>query len=382
MNLNSKVIIVIHKELENFEYEKYGGDIFEKYFDVEVWSLSKFFLGESIKTKDIYENQEEVATLNEFTMRLKRYHRKKTFLFFLLPPSRRKTFYLEAVVFLMGFRYSMSYCQPVLAKYNGGTLKEELVKRKRDYCNVILNTLFSPTFNFIATTACYKEFPSVWSIKRQNNIMIHSLDYDVFLKIKDKHERLIKYKYILFVDESYVSHYDYQVLGVESPFKRQDDYYLPMRKFFDYIENMLGYRVVIAEHPRAHYNDRTIYGNREMIRGQTAALIRDAELILCHISIAIDYVILFQKKFIVLYLNEIMRFYEWEEFYIPLFSYLKIKGLNISRSYNKEIIENVIANGASACCRKYKQYYIKAKGTKETPFFEIAADYILKEMDR
>ena len=380
--MKNRIIIVMYKEFENFEYEKYGGDIFEKYFDVEVWSLSKYFLGTSIKTKDSYAKQKKVETLKEFVMTLNRYQRKKTFLFFILPPSMKKVYYLEAVVSLMGFRYSMSYCQPVLTKYNSGTLNEDLAKIKPDYCKIILNVLFPPTFNFVATMTNFKEFPSIWSIRRQNNIMIHSLDYDMFLKIKDKHERLIKDKYILFLDESYVAHYDYQVFGVGSPFKGQDDYYLPMRNLFDYVENMSGYRVVIAEHPRAHYSDRTIYGNREMIRGQTAELIRDAELVLCHISIAIDYVILFQKKFIVLYLDEIMRFYEWEEYYIPLFSYLKIRGLNISKSYNRESIKKVIADGASACCRRYRQYYIKAKGTKVAPFFEIAAEYILKELDR
>ena len=372
----------MYKEFDDFEYAKYGGDIFEKYFDVEAWSLSKFFLGPDIKAKDLYAKQKKVDTLKDFVMILNRYHRKKTFLFFVMPPSMKKVYYLEAVVSLMGFRYSMSYCQPALAKYNTGKLNENLAKKRPDYCKAILNALFPPTFNFVATTVCFKEFPSIWSIKRQNNIMIHSLDYDVFLKIQDKHERLIEDKYILFLDESYVAHYDYQIFGVKSPFREQDNYYLPMRIFFDYIEKISGYRVVIAEHPRAHYSDRTIYGNREMIRGQTAALIRDAELVLCHISLAIDYVILYQKKFIVLYLTEIMRFYEWEEYYIPLFSYLKIKGLNISKSYNKESIKNVIADGASARCRKYQQYYIKAKGTREAPFFEIAAEYILEELDK
>lgn len=379
--MKKKVIIVTYKEFENFEYEKYGVDILEKYFEIEVWSLSKFFLGEHIKTKDVYSGQKEVATIKEFIRFLGCYSPRETFLFFLFPPALRKVYYLEAIVSLMGFRYSMAYCQPVLTKYNNGTLKEDMAKRKKDYMNVVLNAFFPPTFNFVATAVSYKEFPSIWSVKRQNNIMIHTLDYDVFLKIKGEHGQLVKGPYILFLDESYVAHYDYQVLDVTPPFKRQDDYYVPMRKFFDYIEQIMGYRVVIAEHPRAHYCDRSIYGNREIIRGQTAILIRDAELVLCHISVAMDYIILFQKKFIVLYLDEIMQFYEWENYYIPLFHYLKIKGLNISKSYNYKIIENVIADGASKLCKKYRHYFIKANGTKESLFFEIVAEHILKEMN-
>ena len=380
--MKKRVIFVTYKEYENFEYEKYGLDILERYFETEVWNLSKFFLGDDIKTEDVYLKQKGISTIKEFIRFLRRYNPKETFLFFHFPPTSKKVFYVEAIVSLMGFRYSMAYFQPFLTKYNSGSLKEYMSRRKKNYGNVILNALFPPTFNFVATTISYKEFPSMWSVKRQNNIMIHTLDYDVFLKIKDEHERLVKDRYILFIDESYVAHYDYQIFNVKPPFKHPDDYYEPMRNFFDYIEQILGYRVVIAEHPRAHYSDKSIYGNREMIRGQTARLVRDAELVLCHISTAIDYIILFQKKFIVLYLNDIMRYFEWGNYYIPLFNYLNIKGLNISQSYNRKMIENVMANGASKSCKKYKHYYIKQNGTEEAFFFEIVAEHILNEMDR
>lgn len=378
--MRKKVIIVTYKELENFEYEKYGGYIFEKYFDVEVWSVSKVFFETNIKTKDLYPKQTEIETIKEFAMRLRHYSRGRTFLFFIFPPTQRTVFYFEAVVSIMGFQYSMAYCQPYLSQWNSDSLKNYWKKRKPDYVNAILNAFFPPTFNFIAAPASYKEFPSVWGIRKQNNIMLHTLDYDVYLKIKEDGKRLIKEKYILFVDESYVAHYDYQIFGVNSPFKKPEDYYVPVRSFFDYIEQLFGYRVVIAEHPRAHYPDSSIYGNREMIRGQTARLVRDAEMVLCHTSTAIDYIILFQKKFLILYLDEIRQFYEWENYYIPLFNYLKIRGLNLSKPYNEDTIKSAVYSGSSNGCKKYNQHYIKAKGTREEPFFEIAAEYIRKAL--
>lgn len=378
--MRNKIILINYKELENFEYKKYGGDIFALNFDVEVWSLSKIFLGNNVKTKDIYAEQKQVDSIREFVMCLRKYSRKHTFLFFLFPSAKRKTFYFEAIVSIMGFQYSMAYCQPYLAQWNSGSLGEALKRRGIDYIGAILNGIFPPTFNFVAALSSYKEFPSVWSIKRQNNVLIHTLDYDNYLKIRNEKKRLIESKYIIFVDESYVAHYDYQIFNINSPFRRPEDYYTPLNRFFDYLENTFGCPVVIAEHPRAHYVDRNIYGNRKMIRGQTARLIRDAEMVICHTSTAIDYIILFKKDFLIIYLDEIKNFYEWEKYYIPLFNYLKIKGLNISNFYDRAKIKSIVASGSANYCERYKHQFIKSKGTREEMFFKVASEYIMQEM--
>lgn len=375
--LKKKVILVIYKELEEFEYEKYGGCIFEKYFDVEVWSLPGIFSDSDVRAKELFSEQKDIKSLREFARILNRYSRKQTFLSFMFPPTQRKTFYIEAIVSIMGFQYSMSYCQPYLSEWNSGSLKEELRERKPDYVNAVLNALFPPTFNFVATKKSFLEFPSVRSIIKQNNVLIHTLDYDVYLKVRNEQDRLIDEKYIVFIDEGYVDNYDFNVFNIKQPFKKEDEYYIPVRKFFNYIEKMMGYRIIIAEHPRSYYSDRTIYGNRIMIRGQTARLIRDAEMVLCHASMAIDYNILFKKQFIVLYMNEIKRFYEWRNFYLPLFHSLNIKGLNISEKYNENMITNSIVYGDSKYCNKHKQQFIKAKGTREELFYEIVSEYIL-----
>ena len=375
-----KVIIINYKEFENFEYEKYGGMIFEKNFDVEAWNLSKIFFNVNIDKKYLYPKQKRIESIRELITCLKDYDRKRTSLVLLMLPADRRTFYLEAVVSILRFSYSMIYPQPCLAQWNTGSLKEYWAQRKPDYVNAILNTLFPPAFNFLATETCYKEFPSLWSVKRQRNILIHTLDYDVYLKVKKEKERLIDDKYILFLDENYVEHKAFQVLGVGSPFREAEDYYKPIRHFLDQIEKLFGCPVVIAVHPRSHYLDQIIYGNRRMIQGQTARLIKDAEMVLCHKTLAMDYIILFKKNFLVIYLDELMRFYLWDSYYIPFFQYLKIQGLNISKFYDESLIKSRIVSGLSKECKKYEQYYIKARGTEDRLFFEIVAQYILSAM--
>ncbi len=373
-----KVILAIYKKLEQFEYEKYGGKIFEKYFDVEAWSLHKFFFADAPIPEETYEgtNARDIESIKEFIITLKRYNRKQTFVTCIFPPLLRQTYYIEAIMSILGFHYSMSYCQPYLSNWNVGTLQDDFKRIKKEKSNAILSTLFPPTFNFVATSANYREFPSARSIKKQNNILIHTLDYDVYLKIKDESERIVEDKYIVFIDESYVSHDDYPILGVKSPFKKPEDYYGPIRKLFDRIEGICGYSIIIAEHPRAHYSDSSMYGNRKMIRGQTARLIRDAEMVLCHTSTALDYIILFKKKYLLIYLDEIKRFYEWKAYYVPLLKYLKIKALNVSKDYSYEKIEQTIASGADSSCQRYKQRFIKQNGTREELFFEVVAENI------
>lgn len=380
-----KVIFVIYKQLEQFEYEKYGGKIFEKYFDVEVWSLPRIFLNANITIpQDIYEgtNAKEIKSIKDFINILNQYSRKKTFLACIFPPLLRKTYYMEAIITILGFQYSMSYCQPFLSSCNIGTLKKDFECKQKVWINAFLSALFPPTFNFVATSANYREFPSMRSIRKQNNILIHTLDYDIYLKIKDESRRLIKDKYVLFIDESYVSHADYAIFGVESPFKKPEDYYGPMRKLFDVIEELYKCRVVIAEHPRAYYSDSSMYGNREMIKGQTARLVRDAEMVLCHASTALDYIILFKKDYLLIYLDEIKRFYEWNAYYIPLLKYLKIRALNVSMDYNFEKVKKTISSGDTVNCQKYKQRFIKQSGTRKEPFFEIVSEYIINYFER
>lgn len=379
--MQGKVLFMTYITLADYDYEKYGKEIFERYFDFEVWDLHKIFFGERVPRDGDTCSTQNIRNFNgiiEFINCLGKYSRKETFLFFLFPPQQKMTYYLEAIVSVMGFKFSMTFCQPYLAKWNIGRLRDDLSFHKKDYGNAVLNYCFPPAFNFIASPASFREFPSVSAIRRQNNIMIHTLDYDIYLDIKNEKERLIKDKYIVFVDENYVAHFDYNIFGVTPPFRKPDDYYAPVRKLLDMIEDLYGYRVIIAEHPRAHYCDSKMYGNREMIKGQTARLIKDAELVLCHTSTALDYIILFRKKYLLIYLDEIKKFYEWDAYYVPLFKYLKITGLNISRNYDYKQIKSATSSGASVACQKYKQRFIKQKGTKEEPFFEVVAENISK----
>lgn len=377
--MRGKVILAIYKKLEKFEYEKYGGLILEKYFEVEVWNLNHIFLGKKVSdpvSPYVNKNVKDIKSYRELIKQLNSCSRNHVFIHFLLSPGLKQTYYCEAIVSLLGFRYSMSYCQPYLCPCNIGTLKEDFKLIEKDKMSAWLNRLFPPMFNFVATEANYREFPSVGSIKKQNNILIHTLDYDNYLNIRDERLRVIQDKYIVFVDECYVQHADYQIFGVKSPFQVPENYYGPLNRFFETVESLFGYRIVVAVHPRGDYPDSSVFGNRELIKGQTARLIRDAEFVLCHTSTALDYVILFKKKFLVFYMDEIRRFYEWKEFYAPLLKFLNISALNVSQDYDCEAIKHHISYGTSPQCKKYRQRFIKKKGTQEELFFEIAAEHI------
>ena len=129
-----KIILAIYKKLEKFEYEKYGGSILEKYFEVEVWNLHHIFLDKEVPVpKDSYENKNvrDIEDFRDFIKKLKFCRRKNVFIVFLLPPGMRKTYYCEAIVSLLGFPYSMSFCQPYLCTWNIGKLKDDFKQVKK-----------------------------------------------------------------------------------------------------------------------------------------------------------------------------------------------------------------------------------------------------------
>ena len=72
------------------------------------------------------------------------------------------------------------------------------------------------------------------------------------------------------------------------------DFYQRMCVFFDSVEKTTGLKIIIALHPSSNYTPAT-FGNRCMLMGKTAELIRDSEAVLAHCSNAINFAVLWNK---------------------------------------------------------------------------------------
>ena len=168
-----------------------------------------------------------------------------------------------------------------------------------------MDRMFPPEYNFVATKVNYLDFSSKDRIKKDNNVLIHTLDYDIYLKDKEK-PRIIEEKYMVFVDEYYPFHGDFDLLRIVNPIKKAEKYYERLNKLFTLLENIYGCEIVIAEHPRADYSNKKelLYG-RKHYKNITNRLIKDASLVVTHASTAQDYIVLNKKEFLIIYLHRL-----------------------------------------------------------------------------
>ena len=133
-------------------------------------------------------------------------------------------------------------------------------------------------------------------------IYSHTKDYENFFFNKKKS---IQYqKYVLFLDENIFFHPD-NIQWNEYYRKNLFDYYRPiyfrvLNSFFDKLEAKLGFKVIIAGHPKgpADSISRNFYNKRKIIKNKTQELVYGSRLVLTHSSMSVSYA-MFAKKPIV-----------------------------------------------------------------------------------
>jgi hypothetical protein len=156
---------------------------------------------------------------------------------------------------------------------------------------------------------------SIWS---------HCLDYDIVLEI-DVSGRPQETAHIVFLDEYFPFHPDYFCQGVKPP-TTASEYYPKLRKLFEKIEKEFSQPVIIAAHPRSNYStDQDFFGQRRIVRGETAQLVKNASLVITHCSTSNSFTAIYQKPLLVLTSKDLDRSYHGgyirataDEFHAPL----------------------------------------------------------------
>ncbi len=374
-----KVIYLFYTKVYDFEYEKYGLYLMkERGLEVEAWSLEKIFFPHVYKENNSSIKDgirlTEIHNFVSFAKNVLIQKRGQTIFILQLPVHNINVNICEAIIKLSGHKYCMTYTQPYLNEYKCVKLKYSNLKKI--WWEDIMDRMFPPEYNFVATKMNYLDFSSKDRIKGDNNILIHTLDYDNYLKDRKK-LRFIKEDYIVFIDEYQPFHVDYSLCGMINPIKKAMEYYERLDRIFTLLENTYDCKVIIAEHPRADYSDKEhfLYG-RKHYRNMTGILIKDAEFVVTHISTAQDYIVLYNKKFLVIYDSDMKNSQEWTYAFMPLINFFKIKPLNISENYCIEDVVKLINNNKKKYYRKFYNYFIMGK-EKNKLFFEVVADKIL-----
>jgi len=138
----------------------------------------------------------------------------------------------------------------------------------------------------------------------------NSFDFDTYLTLKrEPVERLVDYRYAVFLDEDMCFHSDFLYCKTVPP--ATPDIYFPLLKLlFAEIYRRCGLRVVVACHPRARYS-RTqredFFGDAPCFEGETAKLVKDSCFVLAHSSTSLSFAALYMRPVNFLTSNQILQ---------------------------------------------------------------------------
>lgn len=151
-------------------------------------------------------------------------------------------------------------------------------------------------------------------------------------------------------------------------------YYPSLCKFFNYVEESLGVKVVIAAHPKSNHGEHPEYfGKRKTIRYQTHELVRSSKLVISHASTALSFVVLEKKPVLFLTTAEYKIDLGYSKKMEEMATDLGKSLINIDETpyfidWEKELAVNMDLYST------YKQNYIKRDGSENLNTWEIVAN--------
>jgi len=190
-------------------------------------------------------------------------------------------------------------------------------------------------------------------------IPINSSDYDIFL-INSEAEDVIKTRYIVFLDEYFPYHPDFEMLGI--PTIESEKYYSALNRFFQEIEDKLKLKIVIAAHPKAIlYTKRDFFNGRTVLFNQTASLVRHCEFAIAHMSTSISYAVLNKKPVLFSLSNDLSKKMALQSLIISFMAnQLKSNVVNIDSEFNIDLITPL----DELSYDNYKYRYLTNKNTE------------------
>lgn len=201
----------------------------------------------------------------------------------------------------------------------------------------------------------------------------HSLDYDIFLEEKDRPTQA-DMRMAVFLDEYLPFHQDYIHMEVSPP-SSPEDYYPVLCRFFDRLERDRGIHIAIAAHPRAHYEEGCKYfGKRRVYRGKTAELVRQSTFTIAHASASLNFAVLFRKPVLFITTNSLQRSPVTGPYIFTMSAWLNKTPINLDElpciDWGKELTVD------EASYARYREAYIKKRGSPEKPSWQILADFL------
>lgn len=401
------IILLTENMLDARDYERFGIDILVKNgFNVEVWDLTHFINPQAAKKVKLRSQMEfeHYYIINNYIDAKKKIlaidsssfivnfltYRAETFnIYKCISKARINYCVLMTGSFPVQDEFennnlNLTYSMPTILKYirkktnNISFYKlikalkpNRLIDRAINYFSCEKFGILPARFVFVdGEKHTHHQYPIG---SKTEKVWIHTLDYDIYLQ----HQKTtpLDSNSCVFLDEYYPFHSDYIYMGKNSPVTAEE-YYPKICNFFNYIEQRIGIKILIAAHPRSRYEELPDYfDKRAVITGKTAEIVKNSRFIIMHSSTSINFAVLYRKPIIFITTNQIQD--SSHGVIIDRFaSFFKKKTINVDQYFSLNMTQELSIN--ETAYDQYKEFYIKKNGTDELFFWQTVANKILE----
>ncbi len=255
-------------------------------------------------------------------------------------------------------------------------LMEKLIFLIKNEARQIRAKKYSPDYLVVAGT---KSMSGI-NDKKISVIKAHNFDYDSFIQenyIKSNK----KSNSLVFLDEGGPYHSDYIYSGIK-PFVTLDKYYPVIDFGLSEMAKSLKLNIKIASHPRSNYGAKQIKYKHPILENKTFELIRDSDVVVSHMSTALQWAVIMKKPIIFVTTDEIQNaFYarSYAKHIDCLATTLGKKIVNLSDLSSINKWEDYL-NVDEEKYDKYIETYIKTKGSQKKLVWDIVVEYIQKDL--
>lgn len=206
---------------------------------------------------------------------------------------------------------------------------------------------------------------------RTRIVWAHSMDYDVMLQ--DGAGGTSTSGTAVFLDEFRPFHPDYIYATSVSP-PAPESYFASLRRFFCAFEQQTDLRVEIAAHPRSDYERRPDYfDGRPAVRGRTLAMVRMADVVITHLSTAVNFAVALRKPILLITTSHLAR--QRDAGVAATMAALLCRSvidIDAPGALDRNWLEE--SRVADDCYADYERRFIKTPESREAPLWQIVAD--------
>lgn len=211
--------------------------------------------------------------------------------------------------------------------------------------------------------------------RNTSTIWAHALDYDLYLA--EKEAVGASGDYVVFLDQYFPYVSDIATfVGKVVKNMDADGYYDGLRRFFDWFELRYKIPVIIAAHPRAHYDPTyKFFGKRMVETTKTASLVSRAKCVFTHNSTAINFAVIYRKPIIFLTSDQIGKTYHGPVI-ANLASFFNRTPINLddAEGYTLRDVDFTVHEERYS---RYLRDYIKTPGSPQKPCWQIVSERIV-----